>query len=505
MASLEFDEVSKTYGSDVWAVRELTLAVNNGEFVVLVGPSGCGKTTALRMLAGLEPISAGEIRIGGVRVNDTPSRDRDIAMVFQNYALYPHLSVYDNIGYGLKVRRVPKAERRARVEEAAGMLGLTDELKRRPSQLSGGQRQRVAMGRAIVRRPEAFLMDEPLSNLDARLRVQMRTEIARIQRELGVTTIYVTHDQVEAMTMADRVAVLRRGELQQFETPQRVYSNPANLFVGVFIGSPAMNVVEGRLSQGESGIECHVGDYHIAIPDQIIADGACPCSVGRSDRRCRDSTGGDLGHPRRPGRAPWSGCRLRGTRFRGDLSRRGVRDVGQGRGDSRRPSGGHAGRSCSGRRRRSERQSCHRCAPSARGRLQTWNVGFTRIRSEEAAFLRPRRRTHVARQELTRRLAINEAHVAHLLPVLHPETVERCRRRRHDLGGGARPGDLLDRCGRLAPDLDVVTVQQRDRPVASADEPAGPKASMATRTAGSRSAALHSAEGATVFRPEIFA
>jgi multiple sugar transport system ATP-binding protein len=283
MASLEFDEVSKTYGSDVWAVRELTLAVNNGEFVVLVGPSGCGKTTALRLLAGLEPISAGEIRIGGVRVNDTPSRDRDIAMVFQNYALYPHLSVYDNIGYGLKVRHVPKAERRARVEEAAGMLGLTDELKRRPSQLSGGQRQRVAMGRAIVRRPEAFLMDEPLSNLDARLRVQMRTEIARIQRELGVTTIYVTHDQVEAMTMADRVAVLRRGELQQFETPQRVYSNPTNLFVGVFIGSPAMNVVEGRLRQGESGIECHVGDYRIAIPDQIIAaEPALVQSVGRT-------------------------------------------------------------------------------------------------------------------------------------------------------------------------------------------------------------------------------
>ena len=229
MASLEFDEVRKTYDGDVWAVRDLTLTVNHGEFVVLVGPSGCGKTTALRMLAGLEQITSGEIRIGGVRINDVSPRDRDIAMVFQNYALYPHMSVYDNIGYGLKVRRMPRAERRVRIEQAASMLGLTTELKRKPSQLSGGQRQRVAMGRAIVRRPEAFLMDEPLSNLDARLRVQMRTEIARIQRELGVTTVYVTHDQVEAMTMADRVAVLRGGELQQFDTPQQVYANPANL------------------------------------------------------------------------------------------------------------------------------------------------------------------------------------------------------------------------------------------------------------------------------------
>ncbi len=272
MASLEFDEVSKKFGSDVWAVRDLTLAVNDGEFVVLVGPSGCGKTTALRMLAGLEKISSGEIRIGGVRVNDVQPRDRDIAMVFQNYALYPHLSVYDNIGYGLRVRRLPKAERSARVEQAAAMLGLTGELKRKPSQLSGGQRQRVAMGRAIVRRPEAFLMDEPLSNLDARLRVQMRTEIARIQRELGVTTIYVTHDQVEAMTMADRVAVLRKGELQQFDTPQQIYANPVNLFVGVFIGSPALNVVEGRLTPVETGIECQIGSYRFPIPARILAE-----------------------------------------------------------------------------------------------------------------------------------------------------------------------------------------------------------------------------------------
>jgi multiple sugar transport system ATP-binding protein len=283
MASLEFDEVSKSYGTGVLAVRDLTLTVNHSEFVVLVGPSGCGKTTALRMLAGLEQITSGEIRIGGVRVNDVSPRDRDIAMVFQNYALYPHMSVYDNIAYGLRVRRVAKAERHARVEQAAAMLGLTNELNRRPSQLSGGQRQRVAMGRAIVRRPEAFLMDEPLSNLDARLRVQMRTEIARLQRELGVTTIYVTHDQVEAMTMADRVAVMRGGALQQFDTPQRVYANPANLFVGVFIGSPAMNVLEGELTRSDGGTDCRIGTYRLPVPEATLAaEPALARSLGRA-------------------------------------------------------------------------------------------------------------------------------------------------------------------------------------------------------------------------------
>ena len=283
MASLEFDGVSKDYGTDVWAVRDLTLTVRDGEFVVLVGPSGCGKTTALRMLAGLEEITAGEIRIGGARVNDVQPRDRDIAMVFQNYALYPHMNVYDNIGYGLRVRRVPKAERRARIEHAAAILGLTEELKRKPSQLSGGQRQRVAMGRAIVRQPQAFLMDEPLSNLDARLRVQMRTEIARLQRELGVTTVYVTHDQVEAMTMADRVAVLRRGVLQQLDTPQRVYADPTNLFVATFIGSPAMNVVEGQLTRGDGGIECRIGSYGVPIPDRVLSDQpALAGAIGRT-------------------------------------------------------------------------------------------------------------------------------------------------------------------------------------------------------------------------------
>ena len=271
MAVLEFDGVSKSYDGKTFAVRELDLTIADGEFVVLVGPSGCGKTTALRMLAGLERITEGEIRVGGVRVNDEPPRERDIAMVFQNYALYPHMDVSDNIGFGLRVRGVPKEERRGRVEHAAAILGILDELGRKPSQLSGGQRQRVAMGRAIVREPKAFLMDEPLSNLDARLRVQMRTEIARIQRELGVTTMYVTHDQVEAMTMADRVAVMRRGVLQQLDAPQRVYAEPENLFVATFIGSPAMNVVEGTLERGDGGAECRIGAYVLPLPDAFLS------------------------------------------------------------------------------------------------------------------------------------------------------------------------------------------------------------------------------------------
>ncbi len=271
MASLEFASVSKVYDSSVWAVRDLNLSISDGEFVVLVGPSGCGKTTALRMLAGFEDVTAGEIRIAGEPVNNVLPRDRDIAMVFQNYALYPHMKVYDNIGYGLKVRRMPKAERAARIERVAGMLGLTEVLARRPSQLSGGQRQRVAMGRAIVRQPRAFLMDEPLSNLDARLRVRMRTEIAGLQRELGVTTVYVTHDQIEAMTMADRVAVLRGGVLQQFDTPQAVYSNPANLFVASFIGSPGMNLLQARFEQRDGGVACLLGDYSLILPEAVLS------------------------------------------------------------------------------------------------------------------------------------------------------------------------------------------------------------------------------------------
>jgi multiple sugar transport system ATP-binding protein len=228
MAELEFIHVSKTYGGDTPAVRDLNLKVDEGEFVVLVGPSGCGKTTALRMVAGLEEITDGEIRIGDRVVNDLAPRERDIAMVFQNYALYPHKTVYENLAFGLRMRKVPKEEQRRRVEEIAQKLGLAEMLNRRPAQLSGGQRQRVAMGRAIVREPKAFLMDEPLSNLDAKLRVQMRAEIARLQADLGVTTIYVTHDQTEAMTMGDRVAVMREGRLQQVDSPQRLYDHPVS-------------------------------------------------------------------------------------------------------------------------------------------------------------------------------------------------------------------------------------------------------------------------------------
>jgi len=283
MATLEFDHVSKVYDQDVTAVRDFSLAVEDGEFVVLVGPSGCGKTTALRMLAGLEEITEGEIRVAGVRVNDVPPRERDIAMVFQNYALYPHMDVFDNIGFGLRVRGVPKVERRSRVERTAASLGLGDHLHRKPSQLSGGQRQRVAMGRAIVREPKAFLMDEPLSNLDARLRVQMRTEIARIQRELGVTAVYVTHDQVEAMTMADRVAVMRRGVLQQLDAPQRVYAEPVNLFVATFIGSPAMNVVEGTLERRDGTVECRIGSYALPLDDVVLSSrGALARAIGKT-------------------------------------------------------------------------------------------------------------------------------------------------------------------------------------------------------------------------------
>src|SRR6266498_1750088 len=247
MAEVMFDKVEKIYDNDVHAVHDLSLEIDDGEFVVLVGPSGCGKTTALRMVAGLEDITDGEVRIAGKVVNDLPPKDRDVAMVFQSYALYPHMSVYDNMAFGLKLRNVGKGVIAKRVREAAHVLGIEDVLKKKPRTLSGGQRQRVAMGRSIVREPQAFLMDEPLSNLDAKLRVQMRAEIARIQRDLGATTIYVTHDQVEAMTMGDRVVVLREGILQQFDVPQVLYERPTNLFVAGFIGSPAMNLVRADL------------------------------------------------------------------------------------------------------------------------------------------------------------------------------------------------------------------------------------------------------------------
>jgi len=268
MAQVAFERVSKIYPDGTRAVNDINLDIRDGEFMVLVGPSGCGKTTALRMVAGLEEISEGVLRIGERVVNHVPSRDRDIAMVFQSYALYPHLSVYDNIAFGLRLRKMSKDEIDQRVQRAATLLGLAEYLKRKPRALSGGQRQRVAMGRAIVREPAAFLMDEPLSNLDAKLRVQTRAEIAKLQSDLGVTTIYVTHDQIEAMTLGQRVAVMREGRIQQVDTPQKLYAQPANLFVAAFIGSPAMNLVEAEIAEGE----LRFGGY--AIP--LRAAGASP-------------------------------------------------------------------------------------------------------------------------------------------------------------------------------------------------------------------------------------
>jgi multiple sugar transport system ATP-binding protein len=269
MAEVIFDKVEKIYDNDVHAVHDLSLGIGDGEFVVLVGPSGCGKTTALRMVAGLEDITDGKVSIGGRVVNDLTPKERDIAMVFQNYALYPHLSVADNIGFGLRLRRTPKDVVEERVSWAANLLGLTPYLLRRPKELSGGQRQRVAMGRAIVRKPQVFLMDEPLSNLDAKLRVQMRAEIARIQHDVGVTTIYVTHDQVEAMTMGDRVAVMRKGELQQMAEPQKLYDSPKNLFVASFIGSPAMNIFEAKVERRGDGLALELGDQELRVPDDV--------------------------------------------------------------------------------------------------------------------------------------------------------------------------------------------------------------------------------------------
>jgi len=265
-----FEDVGKVYADGTRAVSGMSLEIRDGEFMVLVGPSGCGKTTALRMVAGLEEISEGVIRIGERIVNRVPARDRDIAMVFQSYALYPHLSVYDNIAFGLRLRKTPKEEIDRRVREAADVLGLTEFLDRKPRALSGGQRQRVAMGRAIVREPQAYLMDEPLSNLDAKLRVHMRAEISELQHELGVTTLYVTHDQTEAMTMGDRIAVMRKGLLQQVAAPQELYERPVNLFVAGFIGSPAMNMVEATVERRNGGLTACVGSHELALGEHLV-------------------------------------------------------------------------------------------------------------------------------------------------------------------------------------------------------------------------------------------
>lgn len=270
MATVSLEKITKVYPNGVEAVHELDLEVADGELTVLVGPSGCGKTTALRMVAGLEDITSGSIYIGGRLMNEVAPRDRDIAMVFQNYALYPHMTVAQNIGFALRMRKVPKEQVRAQVAEAASILGLTDQLDRKPGQLSGGQRQRVAMGRAIVRDPAVFLMDEPLSNLDAKLRVQMRAEVLSLQKHLGVATLYVTHDQVEAMTMGSRVAVLNAGVLQQYDSPQVLYARPANLFVATFMGSPPMNIYEAALS----GDGCR-----IMIGSQVLEVGTGFCGA----------------------------------------------------------------------------------------------------------------------------------------------------------------------------------------------------------------------------------
>ncbi len=267
MAEIVLERLTKVYSDGTEAVTGLDLEVGTGEFVVFVGPSGCGKTTALRMVAGLETITSGNVKIDGEVVNDLPPKERDIAMVFQNYALYPHMSAYRNMGFALKMRGLPKDEIDRRVREAARILGLTDSLEKKPRTLSGGQRQRVAMGRAIVRNPQAFLMDEPLSNLDAKLRVEMRAEISRIQRDLGVTTVYVTHDQTEAMTMGDRVAVMRGGLLQQVAAPKVLYERPRNLFVAEFIGSPAMNLVLADLAREDGGLWARFGEHRLRLAD----------------------------------------------------------------------------------------------------------------------------------------------------------------------------------------------------------------------------------------------
>jgi multiple sugar transport system ATP-binding protein len=272
VAAIEFQDVSKVFPDGTRAVDSLELSIEEDEFMVFVGPSGCGKTTALRMVAGLEEISGGAILIGGRIVNEVSSKDRDVAMVFQNYALYPHMTVAQNLAFGLKLRKIDKTEVRRRVQEAAKTLGLEDYLARKPNALSGGQRQRVAMGRAIVREPHAFLMDEPLSNLDAQLRVQMRAEIQKLQRALGVTTIYVTHDQTEAMTMGDRIAVMRGGTLQQVDKPEEVYRRPVNRFVAGFIGSPAMNMVGARLSRLDGDLVVTFGEHSLRIGDEVLSE-----------------------------------------------------------------------------------------------------------------------------------------------------------------------------------------------------------------------------------------
>ena len=291
MATIEFDNVSKVFPDGTVAVKEASFTVADGEFLILVGPSGCGKTTALRMVAGLEEITSGELRIGGRRVNELEPPDRDVALVFQNYALYPHMTARENIGFPLRVQGVSRADKERRVNEVAALLGIDDLLARRPRELSGGQRQRVAMGRAIIRHPQVFLMDEPLSNLDAKLRVQMRGELAKLHRRLGVTTLYVTHDQTEAMTLGQRVAVLDRGVIEQIATPKELYDRPVNTFVASFIGSPAMNFVHGRVAH-----DClELGEVTLELPRRFGAPRAGEVLVGLRPEAFREQSAPEEG------------------------------------------------------------------------------------------------------------------------------------------------------------------------------------------------------------------
>jgi multiple sugar transport system ATP-binding protein len=307
MTDIVVKELTKRYPNGFEAVKQLSLEIGEAELLVLVGPSGCGKTTALRMIAGLEDITSGDLYIGGRRMNNVPEKDRDIAMVFQNYALYPHMTVAQNIGFSLKLTRTPKSEIRERVRETARLLAIEQLLDRRPKQLSGGQRQRVAMGRAVIRQPQVFLMDEPLSNLDAQLRVHMRGEIEGLQKRLGVTTVYVTHDQVEAMTMGDRVAVLRDGVLQQVDTPTNIYDRPANLFVAGFIGSPPMNLAQARIESHDGSVRVKLGDQTVTIPPEVAADRGLGAWEGR------DVTAGIRPEDLVPARNGANRATLRGT------------------------------------------------------------------------------------------------------------------------------------------------------------------------------------------------
>jgi multiple sugar transport system ATP-binding protein len=292
MSSVTYDHVYKRFG-DVTAVNDMNLAVEDKEFLVLVGPSGCGKSTALRLLAGLEEISEGHIRIGDRVVNDVPPKDRDIAMVFQSYALYPHMSVFDNMAFGLKLRKLAKNEIQRRVQEAAEILGIEVLLERKPRQLSGGQRQRVAVGRAIVREPNVFLFDEPLSNLDAKLRVQTRAEISKLHQRLKTTFIYVTHDQVEAMTMASRIAVIKDGIIQQVESPSNLYDHPSNAFVAGFIGSPAMNFFDAKLERSNGGAMLDTGTFQVSVPEAKLGgqELCCPRRSQGADEHGRECSG----------------------------------------------------------------------------------------------------------------------------------------------------------------------------------------------------------------------